>query len=167
MISSNKIDEGDIVYQRNFIFPHSLKKPIDYFLFQIEKKKKFLIEFIDKLKENNDFPTIGQPEYLSSYYPRLNTEKNGWIDWSLKNIDLFNFICAFDDPYLGASTMYQKNIVRIKSVTWTRSEHNFHPYQHGLIYRKIDEYILVAINGGSLIIEKVINNKNKNILKIL
>ena len=164
MISSGKIDEGNIIFQDAFIFPHSLKKPIEYSNFQLEKEKVFLNKFITKIADNKKFELVGQPEYLSSYFPRLYTKQNGWIDWTMINIDLFNFICAFDEPYDGASTYYENSIVKIKSVTWTRSDHNFHPYQYGLIYRKSKNWIVVAINGGSLIIEEVLDQKNKNLI---
>ena len=165
LISSSKIDKGEILFHKNFLFPYALKKPIEYHSFQIDQEKKFLLEFLNKLINKNNFKPLGQPEYLSSYFPRLYTDSNGWIDWSLINIDLFNFICAFDDPYDGAITNYNNKKVRIKSVTWTRSEQIFHPYQFGMIYRKTNNWIVVAINSGSLIIEEVLNQSGENIIK--
>jgi methionyl-tRNA formyltransferase len=167
LISEEEIDKGEIVLHKNFLFPHSLKKPLDYYSFQLKEEKNFLSEFLEKLLCKKNFDLIAQPEYLSTYFPRLSTNTNGWIDWSLKNIDLFNFICAFDDPYEGASTKYGSKKVRIKSVTWSRSDQIFHPYQYGMIYRKTEDWIVVAINSGSLIIEEVLNEKNENIINKL
>ena len=167
LISEEEIDKGEIVLHKNFLFPHSLKKPLDYYSFQLKEEKNFLSEFLEKLLCKKSFDLIAQPEYLSTYFPRLSTNTNGWIDWSLKNIDLFNFICAFDDPYEGASTKYGSKKVRIKSVTWSRSDQIFHPYQYGMIYRKTEDWIVVAINSGSLIIEEVLNEKNENIINKL
>jgi len=167
LISSSKIDTGEIIFYKEFIFPNYINKPIDYYSFQLKKEKDFLLKFITKILKLENFDLIGQPEYLSSYFPRLATDTNGWIDWSLNNIELFNFICAFDEPYGGASTNYENKRVRIKSVTWTRSDQIFHPYQYGIIYRKTKDWIVVAIKGGSLIIEKVLNDKKENIISKL
>ena len=92
MISSDKIDEGNVIFQDSFIFPHSLKKPVEYSDFQFQKEQEFLNNFINNISQKKKFDLVGQPEYLSSYFPRLYTKKNGWIDWSMKNIDIFNFI---------------------------------------------------------------------------
>ena len=167
LIQSNKVDSGDILSYEEFIFPYSLKKPIDYQFFQIEKEKKFLKNFLNKIIKQENFQLSNQPEYLSTYFPRLSTADNGWIDWSLHIQKLFNFICAFDDPYIGASTFYEKRQVKIKSVTMTFGDPVFHPYQFGMIYRKTNDWIVVGVNGGSLIIEEVLNDKNKNILNTL
>ena len=167
LISNSKIDEGKILFHKNFVFPHSLKKPSEYYSFQLNQEEVFMKEFLNKIINKKDFNVLGQPEYLSSYFPRLHTNTNGWIDWNLKNIDLFNFICAFDEPYDGASTFYKDKKVKIKSVTWTRSDQIFHPYQYGMIYRKTNNWIVVAINFGSLIIEEVLNEKKDNIINDL
>ncbi|MBD1139703.1 hypothetical protein IDH15_00305 [Pelagibacterales bacterium SAG-MED38] len=167
LISSSKIDAGEIIFFKEFIFPHSLKKPQDYFKFQDKIEEKFIDSFLIKISKQEKFNTISQPEYLSVYLPRLHTDTNGWIDWSYNNTDLFNFICAFDDPYNGASTFINDKRVRIKSVTWTRSTFNFHPYQYGIIYKKTKDWIVVAINSGSIIIEEVLNDKQENILSKL
>ena len=42
-----------------------------------------------------------QPEYLGLYLPKLNTLKNGFIDWNKSSSEIYRFICAFDDPYQG------------------------------------------------------------------
>lgn len=164
LISNSKIDEGKILLHKNFLFSHSLKKPSEYYSFQINQEEEFLREFLNKIINKKSFNLLSQPEYLSTYLPRLHTDTNGWIDWNLINIDLFNFICAFDDPYNGASTYYKNKRVRIKSVTWTRSDQIYHPYQYGMIYRKTNNWIVVAINNGSLIIEEVLNEKKENII---
>ena len=167
LIDNNKIDTGQILFFEEFIFPHKLKKPKDYQIFQIEKEKEFLKRFLAKILNQDNFELSNQPKYLSTYFPRLSSPDNGWIDWSLKIQELFSFICAFDDPYTGASTFYNKKKVKIKSVTMTFGDTQFHPYQSGIIYRKTNQWIVVAVNGGSLIIEEILDNKNKNILNTL
>ena len=94
-----------------------------------------------RIIKNQDFNLISQPQYLSTYFPRLSTNDNGWIDWSLKIESLFNFISAFDDPYQGARTYYKKEPVRLKNVNLTKSDQIFHPYQYGIIYRKSKNFL--------------------------
>lgn len=95
--------------------------------------------------------------------PRLSTEINGYINWDLNINYLSRFINAFDEPYQGASTFLYNQKVYIKKITPTEETNN-HPFLNGIIIRKTDQWIVVSCNGGSLIVEKVLNAK-KNILK--
>ena len=164
MINNNKIDEGEILMYEEFLFPHYLKKPIDFQKFQIEKEKIFLNKFLNEIIKNKNFNLINQPSYLSTYMPRLSSVDNGWIDWNIDIIELFAFICAFDDPYVGSSTLLNGKLVRIKSVNFTKAEKEFHPYEYGLVFRKTDKWIVVACKSGCLIIEEVIDTKGNNII---
>ena len=164
MINDDKIDKGEILMHEEFLFPYHCKKPIDFQNYQIEREKVFLNKFINEIIKNKNFNLTNQPSYLSSYKPRLSSEDNGWIDWNNDINELFSFICAFDDPYVGSSTLYNDKLVRIKSVNFTKSEKRFHPYEYGLVYRRSDNWIVVACKSGSLIIEEVINTRGKNII---
>ena len=165
MINNNKIDEGEILNYEEFLFPYQLKKPIDFQRYQIEKEKIFLKKFLDNIIKNKNFNLIHQPSYLSYYMPRLSSIDNGWVDWSLDIIELFAFICAFDDPYVGSSTLLNGKLVRIKSVNFTKTEKEFHPYEYGLVFRKNEKWIVVACKSGCLIVEEVIDIKGKNIIE--
>lgn len=163
----SKVDTGKILLIEEFTFPYKLCRPHEYISFQNEQEKIFLNKFLKKIQRKEIFKTIDQPEYLSSYFPRLSTDDNGWIDWSYKINDLFNFICAFDEPFDGASTYYKNQIVKIKNVNLTKSDQPFHPFQYGLIYRKTEKFALVACKEGSLIVSKIFNTKGKNIFNNL
>ena len=54
---------------------------------------------------------------FSTYWPRLKTDINGWVDWSLKIDSIERFICAFDEPYSGAKTFLGNKTVSLKSVS--------------------------------------------------
>ncbi len=163
LIDSDKIDSGDIIMVDEFIFPYKLSKPIEYEEFQQKKEFEFQKKFLKKIQKNQEFKLISQPNYLSTYFPRLSTNDNGWIDWSLKIESLFNFISAFDNPYQGASTYYKKKLVRLKNVNLTKSDQIFHPYQYGIIYRKSKDFFLVGCNQGSLIVTEMLDKNGKNI----
>ena len=53
---------------------------------------------------------IPQNKKNSSYWPRLNSEIHGWINWDWKGNEINTFIKSFGKPYVGAHTHY----VRIK-----------------------------------------------------
>ena len=105
---------------------------------------------------------------MGRYNTRLNTELNGWIDWDLNSYDLINFINAFDDPYLGASTIINNERVYIKKAQLHGGETPNHPFMAGLISRHDENWIIVSTKDkNSLIVEIVNNNKKKNIIKNL
>ena len=45
------------------------------------------------------------------------------------------------------------------------SDQSFHKFQSGLIYRKNSSWLMVAADGGSLIIQEVLDENGKNIIK--
>ena len=162
-----KIDSGDIVKFEEFLYPSSCKIPIDYIEYYNTQNLVFLKKIIEKRKSGILLKNIKQSEYLSSYWPRLNSEINGFIDWSMSPIELERFICAFDDPYKGASTFLNNKKVFIKKAQLDFSDANFHSYQTGIIFRKNHKWACVALNKATLIIEKLCDVNNNNLLKKL
>ena len=69
----------------------------------------FYFNFLRDLKNEIKFEISHQPNYLGRYNPSLNTLKNGFIDWSLNPYDLFNFINAFDDPFIEHQLFLNQN----------------------------------------------------------
>jgi methionyl-tRNA formyltransferase len=94
---------------------------------------------------------------LSTYWPRLSTHHHGFIDWSWSAADLERFICAFDDPYAGASTYWNGQRVRLKRV-FSDAGLTFHPFQSGIVYRKTADTLWVAASGGGLALQSVSND---------
>ena len=113
-------------------------------------------------------PLQYQNHNISTYNPRINSDKDSWIDWDLNSVDLINFINAFDEPYDGAKTFYNNKIVKIKSAQITSCIGGSHPFMSGLISNINKNWLTVNISDGKcLIIEKILNEKNKNILDIV
>ena len=87
---NSKIDEGDIVYYCNYVFPSNCKIPDDYMNFISKKSVSLIKDFIGKVISENEFTITLQNNDESSYWPRLNTEIQGFIDWwdanQLKNL---------------------------------------------------------------------------------
>ena len=120
--------------------------------------KKFLL---DLLREKS-FKNQNIIKKNSFYWPKLDTKNNAWINWSWDSKEIVSFINSFSDPYLGAATTINNKIIRLKDAKLANSNIKFHPYQNGLIFRKVKNKIFVASkNGGiSTDISHIKNKKN-------
>jgi len=166
-IIDDKIDTGRMISYNEFLYHHKCRTPDDYFKTYMSKQILFLIEkLINFKKKINYLSTIKQVEYLSSYFPRLNSKIHGWIDWSLHFNDLYSFINSFGDPHNGCSTYLNKKKIFIKEASPNYEDSILNSYKNGMIYRKGPGWICVAANKGSIIIEKVIYKK-RNIVNDL
>jgi len=157
------IDNGDIVKYKEFVYPESCQIPQDFINYYNQKNIIFIEEFMSQIKAKKDFKVVGQPEYLSMYWSRLNTEKHAFIDWSWSLEHVETFINAFDAPYVGAATFINGQKVFLKGCQVDYNDGSFHPFQQGIIYRKMEDKILVSVNEGTLIINKVLNEDGKGV----
>ncbi len=158
------IDTGDILAYEEFVFPASCHLPQDYARYHGERDSAFLCGILDTLKKGERlFPLLAQPEYLSSYNPRLHTPTHGWIDWSWEAADLERFICAFDLPYPGAMTRWNTRVVHLRNVFLQKSEGGRHPSEAGIVYRKGRQWLLVAAKDGDLIVSDVEDDGDKSL----
>mgnify|MGYP006107274431 FL=1 len=162
------IDGGPIIYNQISLFPSNCKIPKDYYNYYLDRFPFFYEEFLQKLLKNQKFTLKYQPEYLSRYCPRLNTDLNGWIDWSVNSLELSRFIDAFDKPYKGASTLINNTRVRIRDVHLHGGDSSNHPFMSGIISRKDMDWLVVStIDKHMLIIKEILDEKGKNIIKSL
>lgn len=161
------IDAGDIILSEEYLYPPTCRIPIEYQDYSIEKDRIFLEEFFDYVKEKRSFDSKPQQGSLSSYWPRLYTDIHGYIDWSMSLSDIERFICAFDDPYNGASTFVNSRKVRLKKCSLADGQEPFHPFQKGIIYRLTAEAAFVAAGEGTLIVNSVLDDSGKDIKEAL
>ena len=162
-----KVDNGQIIFYRKKLFPKSCRLPIDF------KKNldiglfELYYDFIKMIRNRKKFYFYKQPEYLSSYYPRLDSNTDSWIDWSMSGPEIERFIDAFDDPFKGCLTKINKDnkVVRLKKVHLHGGETISHKYMKGLIVRNDNDWIVVAIDEKNyLIVEEVLDTKGRNII---
>ena len=79
--------------------------------------------------------------------------------------NLIRFINAFDEPHVGASTMYNSKRVYIKGAHLHGGEISNHNFFSGLITRNDSDWITVSTSDkNSILITQVINAKGKNII---
>ena len=160
------VDTGDIVLTREFLYPPSCRLPIDYERFHFNQTLDFVVGFISEIRQVGiALQTVKQSEYLSTYWPRLNTSTNAWIDWSEDVSSLEKFICAFDEPYEGAKSYLDDQKVYIKDVMVDFSDPHFHLYQAGIVFRKSHSWVSVCANGGTLIVQKIIDEQGDNLIE--
>jgi len=166
---NEKIDMGPIINYELSLFPSYCKIPIDFENYRLKKFLNFYEKFIIEIMKDKKFKLKNQINYLGRYNPRLNTEKDGLIDWNLESYDLYNFICAFDDPYKGASTFLNNGNfgrVYLKGVHIHGGDSSNHPYMAGLVSRHDKKWLVVATRSKHmLLIEKVLDKKGTNIIE--
>ncbi|MFZ3059406.1 MAG: formyltransferase family protein [Candidatus Methanoperedens sp.] len=157
------IDQGDIVMAKEFLFPETSRIPLDYFNHMEKIEVELLSEFLDAIDKGDELRSIPQIETYSIYWPVINSILNGYInwDWSVDDIELF--ICAFDDPYEGASTFYRGRKVHLKKCFYSGDEGDFHPFQAGIVLRNHEGNILIAAEGGSLIVQEIFDENGNQI----
>lgn len=160
------VDTGPIVQTEEYIIPAHLRTPEEITADYRSRLRRFILGFLGEvIAGKKACPLKIQPEYLSAYYPRLLTNKHGFIDWSWPPHELERFILAFDDPYNGASSFWNEQRVHIKSAQLHVGEAGAHPYQSGLVIRNNGRWLVVALQGQySLIIEQVLDESGANII---
>ena len=162
------IDTGGILDFKSSIYPKNCKIPLDYENYRLEKFKIFYKKIITDIKKVKKFFLKNQINFSGRYNPRLNTIKNGFINWQMSSYDLYNFINAFDEPYEGASTYINNGNfgkLKIKSVHLHGGDSSNHSFMSGIVSRNDKDWIVVGTTGKHmLLIEKVLDRKNKNII---
>jgi methionyl-tRNA formyltransferase len=163
-----EFDSGEIIKTSTYRFPDSARTPMDYFNAAIQHEIAFIQEFLQEILNQKEFELTLPDESKSLYLPRLNTIQQAWIDWSWSGEEIEQFICAFDEPYRGASTYIRETRVHLKGATLDKTESPFHPFQSGIITRITPhEGIVIATRSGHLSIKYVIGHHEEDISSLL
>jgi len=164
---SNKLDRGPILLFKKFKVRKSVHFPIDYFKEYEPKIKEFLLQIIQNLKKKNKFDVKMHDEIYSKsiYFPRLNSNINGFINWDWGIKDIVKFINAFSYPYPGAKGFCKKKIFLIKEAS-IYNKKKYHPFCSGIVLRK-NKNFFVALKDGTLLIKKIYNERNQDISKFI
>jgi methionyl-tRNA formyltransferase len=149
-----EIDAGSIFASVKYVFPHSLSYPKDFDDYSTKQAIVLLESWLPTLLKTGDPGSfVINDDEKSEYWPRLNAEIHGWINfsWSLEHI--VSFCNAFSNPHKGAKTMLSEEVVYLSKVRVSDQGEKFHPFQTGLIYRKAQNTLYVAHPDGALIID--------------
>lgn len=156
-------DSGEILKTREYLIPASARIPQDYFSIADVEGFALFKEFFAEVQAGKVFFAVKVQENFAQYFPRLYTLKHAWINWAWTAQEIERFICAFDEPYPGASTYINSQRVHVKSCLSDNIDGMFHPFMSGLIYRIFEGKIFVATKDFSLIIQKVCDENHKDI----
>ncbi len=163
------LDSGPIIDNHLSLFPKQCQIPIDFEIYRLKKFIDFYSKFLNQISNGKHFELKPQLNYLGRYNPRLNTEKDGLINWDMSSYDLYNFINAFDKPYKGASTYLNNSNfgkLYLKKVHLHGGDTPNHPYMSGLVSRHDKNWIVVSTKSKHmLLVEEVLDKKGNNIIK--
>ncbi len=148
-------DSAPIIKTREFIIPQSARIPADFFEVYREEQLVLYREFVADIRAGKSFELAYLQENFSQYYPRLHTKSQGLIDWRWSGPEIERFICAFDNPYPGASTFLDGQRLFLKDCQLDASEGDFHPFMAGMIYRIHGDAVFVGVRGGGLIVRDI------------
>ena len=95
-----------------------------------------------------------QDETKATYFPRLNTPSQAWIDWSWPGDEIEPFVRAFSYPYEGVRTIVNDKIVNLFDCVFEKREVHPHSFFNGIVFRIHGARHHVACNGGTLIIDE-------------
>lgn len=140
------IDRGPVLEQYKFVYPSKVKKPKDYLEFNAIKAKEAFVDFVDKVLESQEV-NVEINWNVSTYWPRLKAETNGWINWNWRGEHIVRFIKAFAQPYAGARTFLSQKVVVIEDAEIAQRV-DYHPFAAGLIIRKVEsEFYVSTVNA--------------------
>ena len=158
---TENVDEGEIIFEENIKYPKSARNlALTYaYMSKFEKKifKKFLNFYDQRMTAARE---ISKETRRDFYWPRLNTEISGYVDWSWDISEIEAFCNAFDAPFGGASTFYGGKRVRLKDVEIDDKDIYFHPFQFGLIYRLRNNAVWIACRNGGLKVNNFVVENN-------
>lgn len=147
-----KLDAGSVLMSSRYQLTEAASKPKDYFEAASAQTLPFLKKFIALAHQGHDFPASALQEEFSLFMPRLSTANQAFINWAWNTDEIVKFINAFDEPYAGASTFTQGTRVFLKDGSVDFGDGPFHPFQSGLIIRKVSGRLYVVTVDGTLII---------------
>ena len=166
---NTKVDGGPIIFSKKSIFPNYCKIPKDFQEYDLKQLLKTYKSFLNKVIDKENFVLKNQSNNIGNYFPRLDSSKDSWINWDLKPYEILKLINAFDDPYSGSQTFvtrFKNKKIKIKSVHMHEGEIPRHPIMNGVVIRNDGNWLVVSLGeqNYTLLIEKVIDEKGKNII---
>lgn len=165
------IDSGNIVLQEKKNIDIDFPKPSDYMIETNNIYKSLLENFLKNFETIIKRNGVKQKESDSSYFPRLITETNGAIDWSIHGKYIERMVRAFSDPYPGAWSFLNGTKVCIMESFFEQKNHEMHPLMNGKIIQHLEKNLFkIVVEGGFLYVSKIKNQKtnmpmNSNLIK--
>ena len=148
------IDDGDVVLERAYTFPPKARTPQEWMDYALKQDAACLGELLEGIRDGRTFAVRRQDEARSTYFPRLDSHRQGYIDWSWPGEEIERFILAFSHPYDGAKTFVGEQTVRLFDGYFSADSSHPHGFFHGLILRASVDSLAVACTGGMLTVAR-------------
>ena len=145
---SEKIDQGVILLRKKIKIPKYCLNLSDFYNHLTPYETDLFEEFIKNLNKKK-LKFIKQNNSESFYWPALKTHINGFIDWNWTSKEIVSFCHAFDSPFIGISTFLNNHKIHLTNGKISDKK-KFHPFQIGLIYRRIKSRIFVVTSDGGV-----------------
>ncbi|SCZ81245.1 methionyl-tRNA formyltransferase [Pseudobutyrivibrio xylanivorans] len=147
LFATDSVDKGDILLQKEIkVEDH------EYICDIIEKESEvygqMVVELIDMIEEDNVNPIV-QNEDEASYSIWRNLE-DCHIDWDKPAKDIYNFVRALGNPYLGAYTYWDDNKIIIERASVMDYDLKFELRDSGKIW-SIEDGMPIVICGSGLL----------------
>lgn len=141
------IDEGPIVAQNRFKYSTPMAAST-WAAETLSASKDLLSTHLPRVltSSRSDQPQANGP---AVYWPRLNSELHGWINWNWLGEAILSFVNAFGPPHPGALTLLRGERVSVLQAS-RFSEELFHPFQSGIVVERASDHVLVATTDGLL-----------------
>jgi methionyl-tRNA formyltransferase len=131
---SHPVDKGRILAMFRFTYLPEHSTPE----FRIKENSRQLLLILGEAMTAIISSSVGMKEELnlgeSEYWPRLNTEIHGWIDWQWSGLEIVSFIQAFGRPYPGAHSELLGETVYFEGAA-TLEPRKLHPFSAGIIIK--------------------------------
>ena len=147
---AKEYDTGCILKSKKISIPSNKKLPFQQLLIIKKIEKSFLENFLTDSVNKKRFPKIKQLNDNSFYWPRINSDIDGLINWSWKADQIVDFIRGFSRPYNGAFTFLYRKKIRIFNAEKIKLKEKFHPFQNGIVFREHNKFIYIAAEKYAL-----------------
>lgn len=144
------IDDGDVVFERGYEFPGALRSPQQWMDFAFARDRECLLELLQGILDGRCFVLRPQDEHSATYMPRLDSARQGYIDWSWPADEVERFVMAFSHPYDGAKTFIGDGSVRVFECRGSVTQALPHSFFAGLIIRRTEHAITVCCRNSVL-----------------
>ncbi len=163
------IDTGPIVLVEEYILPRHVQTPAQHNEFYMQQQTEVIGRFLKKIiSQRCEFQVAPQVNFNSTYYPRLDSQSHGWIDWSWPGADIEKFILAFDNPHPGARTCWKNEVVILRDCQLHVGEIGHHPFQRGLIIRNNGRWLTVALDDRyCLLVSNACDRSGRDVLPLI
>lgn len=145
------IDTGTFVIQDVYDWPDYVRTPSDVIDLAVEKAYPVVVDFILKIN-GRETQQIEHACDNSFYFPRLDSSKNSFIDWSWDSLSIVRFINAFSNPYAGGTTRFgiSNDLVFLSEPTLECCPFESHPFLAGIVTRIEGNKIFILTSDGMI-----------------